>query len=150
MGRTAGSKNQVTKTKRQIQETMKTKPKRTRIVKPKAIITLPYNFRIVFDWSSYKLERLLEKGETKAEELPDVEDEDVEVIDTTPDEDKWTFCGYYSKTGHGMMMALDGACHNLLDRKHAGKTTMLSKYIKELRLMQDEFKAIVKEAMDIK
>ena len=150
MARTKGSTNKTTQTKRQIQSSMKDKPKRTRTVKPKAIVDINENYRILLDVSNYVLQRKLAVGEVAEKVLDELEeDEEVEVISIVPDADRWSYIGYYSPNSNGMAHLLDVCCHDLTSRQLQDKRVKLPQYMQEFRTNYSEIKNQIRSVMKV-
>jgi hypothetical protein len=149
MARTKGSTNVATKTKRQIQDSIKNKPKRTRTVKPKAIVDINENYRILLDVNNYVLQRKLAVGEVAEKVLDELEDdEEVEVVEVVPDAERWTFAGYFSTNSTGMAHLLDVCCHDLTSRQLQDKRVKLPQYMQEFRTNYGAIKGQLRSLMN--
>jgi len=148
MPRTKGSTNKTTQTKRQIQEASKNKARRTRVVKPKAIVEINENYRILLDPTNYVLQRKLAIGEVaKADPVELEDDEEIQVIEEVPDADKWTLGGYFTPNTNGIVHLIDCCVHDMLTRKLENKRMTLPKYLSQFKQEYADMKKIIYSEM---
>ena len=132
MARTKGTLNKETKTKRQIQDNMKDKPKRTRKVVPRTIIEINDDYRFVVDPLNYTLKRKKTKEDIVKEDLDDGEEEVEEGAD------EWITIGYHSLTHHGLIDGIKTCVHDMQQRKYRGQVIDLASYVEAIANSQRE------------
>lgn len=150
MARPKGSVNKATQTKRNIQSEMRNKPPRKkRTVAPRGIIPLTESYRILLDNSNYILQRKFEKDEKPPEEglIELVDDEEVEVVDTTPGAERWGDPKYYTLNSIGLADLMDKVAHYTSAKKFTGKTVTFAEYANDFRANRQELVKLIKEAL---